>query len=73
MEAFADAEPGGEAPPPAPADYPTAVPGFKVGETFTYGSGMTPEALPAADSALYGFWFITWENQDIYSDFYAAA
>lgn len=73
VEAFADAEPGGEAPPPAPADYPTAVPGFKVGETFTYGSGMTPEALPAADSALYGFWFITWENQDIYSDFYAAA
>ena len=73
VEAFADAEPGGGGEPQEPGEYPTAVPGFKVGETFTYGSGMAPEALPAADSALYGFWFITWENQDIYSGFYAAA
>lgn len=73
VEAFADAETGGEAPPPAPADYPTAVPGFKVGEPFVYEDGMAPEALPAAEAALYGFWFVTWENQDVYSEFYAAA
>lgn len=55
------------------SDYLTSVKDFKVGEVIHYTAGMEPEALPAAQSSLYGFWFVTWENQDLYSDFLAVS
>lgn len=54
-------------------NYLTAVDNYKVGEAIHYTAGMEPEALPAAQSSLYGFWLITWENQDLYSDFLAVS
>lgn len=53
--------------------YLTQEEGFKVGQTIHYTAGMEPEALPASQDGLYGFWFITWENQDVYSEFLAAS
>lgn len=48
-------------------EYQSVVSGFKVGKEITYSPDMELEALPAVDAAQYGFWFITWDNQNLYA------
>lgn len=49
------------------ADYQSVISGFKIGEEIIYSPDMELESLPSVESEYYGFWFITWDNRNLYT------